>query len=274
MGFPMATNLLKSLVSPQSLHVYDVSSEAVASFLSANPTALRATGISDICRVSDLIFVIVPGPKESYSVFADVLSHVRPGTILVECSTVGPKVVRDHEAKRTSMMESSREEAERLRDVAIADLPVSGGPWGAKDGALSMMLGSSNIDEIYDILIPFLKPMSKIVYKCGGIGNGQAAKVCNNMCSFNNMVSLAESIVLGERLGLDSVTLSRIISTSTGRSYGAEFRNPVPGATDSSPANNDYKPGFSIGLSHKDLGLAVEAGRQVRVIPSKRSKLE
>ncbi|KXS20313.1 3-hydroxyisobutyrate dehydrogenase mitochondrial precursor [Gonapodya prolifera JEL478] len=259
MGNPMATNLRRSLSATQSLHVHDVSRSNLVAFLQLNPTAIEQPSIADICAACDLIFVIVPGPRESYAVFGELLDHVRPGTILVDCSTVGPTVVRDNDAKRKEMLEK---EPERLDGVALADAPVSGGPWGARDGSLTIMVGADS-EQVYNVIEPYLNAMSNVVYNCGGIGNGQAAKICNNYCSFNNMCALAESIVLGERLGLDPATLSRIVNASSGSSYGSNMRNPVPGAVEKSPANDGYKPGFSIAMSHKDLGLAVEAGQHV-----------
>src|SRR5690606_30038538 len=101
---------------------------------------------------------------------------------------------------------------------------------------------------------------AKVVH-CGGAGVGQAAKICNNMLLGISMIGLSEALVLGEKLGLSHQSFFDVVSTASGQSWALTTYCPVPGPVPTSPANNDYQPGFATALMNKDLGLAAEALR-------------
>jgi 3-hydroxyisobutyrate dehydrogenase len=137
------------------------------------------------------------------------------------------------------------------------DAPVSGGTTGAAAGTLTFMVGGSN--EAFAAGRPILEAMGKKIVHCGGNGAGQAAKICNNMILGISMIGVAEAFVLAEKLGLSHQALFDVASTSSGQCWSLTTYCPVPGPVPTSPANNDYKPGFAAALMLKDLLLSQEA---------------
>lgn len=128
---------------------------------------------------------------------------------------------------------------------------------GAVAGTLTFMVGGA--DDDFAAALPILEVMGGKVVHCGGAGVGQAAKVCNNMILGISMIGLSEAIVLGEKLGLTHEKFFDVVSTASGQSWALTSYCPVPGPVPTSPANNDYKPGFATALMNKDLGLAANA---------------
>jgi 3-hydroxyisobutyrate dehydrogenase len=108
-----------------------------------------------------------------------------------------------------------------------------------------------------------LERMGKRVVHCGEAGNGQAAKICNNMILGISMIAVSEAFVLGEKLGLSHQALFDVASASSGQCWSLTTYCPVPGPVPASPANNDYKPGFAAALMLKDLKLAHAAAQSV-----------
>ncbi|MFN3340643.1 MAG: NAD-binding protein, partial [Dietzia sp.] len=137
------------------------------------------------------------------------------------------------------------------------DAPVSGGVKGATAGTLAFMVGGE--DEAFAAAQPVLEPMAGKVIHCGGAGAGQAAKVCNNMVLAVHQIAIAEAFVLAEGLGLDHQALFDVVTGATGNSWALHTNCPVPGPVPTSPANNDFTPGFATALMNKDLGLALAA---------------
>jgi 3-hydroxyisobutyrate dehydrogenase len=108
---------------------------------------------------------------------------------------------------------------------------------------------------------PILSAMGKTVVHAGGAGNGQAAKICNNMILGISMIAVSEAFALGEKLGLSHQTLFDIASKSSGQCWSLTTYCPVPGPVPASPANRDYAAGFTAAMMLKDLKLAQEASR-------------
>jgi 3-hydroxyisobutyrate dehydrogenase len=113
--------------------------------------------------------------------------------------------------------------------------------------------------------LPYFEVMGRTVVHAGGSGNGQAAKVCNNMILGITMIGVAEAFTLGEALGLDPKTFFEISSTASGSCWAMLNHLPVPGIVETSAANRDYKPGFAAAMMHKDLKLSQEAAAQAGV---------
>src|SRR5690606_10782453 len=132
-----------------------------------------------------------------------------------------------------------------------------GGVVGAENATLAFMVGGS--DEDVEEARPLLEAMGRRVVHCGGSGLGQAAKVCNNMILAVSQIAVAEAFVLGERLGLSHQALFDVASNASGQCWALTTNCPVPGPVPTSPANNDYRPGFAGALMAKDLGLAAQA---------------
>jgi len=142
------------------------------------------------------------------------------------------------------------------------DAPVSGGVGGAQNATLTFMVGGSKED--FDRVKPLLELMGKNIVHCGGPGNGQVAKVCNNLLLGISMIGVSEAMNLGVKLGMDPKVLAGIINTSSGRCWSSDTYNPVPGVIPTVPASNGYKGGFASDLMAKDLYLAVSAANSIK----------
>ncbi len=114
-------------------------------------------------------------------------------------------------------------------------------------------------DDAFARAEPVLAVMGKTIVHAGPSGNGQAAKICNNMILGASMIVVGEAFVLAERLGLDAQKLFDIASTASGQCWSLTTYCPVPGPVPTSPANRDYQPGFTAAMMHKDLRLAQQA---------------
>jgi 3-hydroxyisobutyrate dehydrogenase len=141
----------------------------------------------------------------------------------------------------------------------MVDAPVSGGVGGATAGTLTFMVGGSEAG--FAKAKPFLQQMGKNIVHAGGSGNGQAAKICNNMILGISMIAVSESFMLAKRLGLDAQTLFDVASTASGQCWSLTNYCPVPGPVPASPANRDYQAGFTAAMMLKDLMLAQQAAQ-------------
>jgi 3-hydroxyisobutyrate dehydrogenase len=139
---------------------------------------------------------------------------------------------------------------------------VSGGVAGAQAATLTFMVGGS--PDGFKRALPVLEKMGKTIVHAGAAGNGQAAKICNNMILGVSMIVVCEAFLLAEKLGLDAQTLFDISSKSSGQCWSMTSYCPVPGPVPTSPANRDYKPGFAASMMLKDLRLAQTAARATR----------
>jgi 3-hydroxyisobutyrate dehydrogenase len=139
----------------------------------------------------------------------------------------------------------------------MVDAPVSGGVGGAAAGSLTFMVGGTETG--FAAAKPYLDIMGGNIFHAGASGNGQVAKICNNMLLGISMIGTAEAFLLGEKLGLDAQTLFDISSTASGQCWSMTSYCPAPGPVPTSPANNDYAPGFTAAMMLKDLLLSQEA---------------
>jgi 3-hydroxyisobutyrate dehydrogenase len=248
MGGPMALNLLKA---GHSLTVFDLSPASLARLTEAGATA--ATSPAAIAQSdAELIISMLPAAAHVRSVYLGdngLLAHVQPGVLLIDCSTIDPL--------------SAREVAKAAAEHGnpMLDAPVSGGTGGATAGTLTFMVGGSVAD--FDRAQPILAAMGKNIVHCGDAGNGQVAKVANNMLLGISMIGVAEAMALGVSLGMDASVLAGIINTSSGRCWSSDSYNPFPGVLETAPASRGYSGGFGTDLMLKDLGLASEAAKQI-----------
>ena len=148
------------------------------------------------------------------------------------------------------------------RGIATLDAPVSGGVGGAKAATLTFMVGGS--EHAFARGKPVLEHMGKRIVHCGEAGNGQVAKICNNMILGASMIAVSEAFVLGEKLGLSHQAMFDVVSASSGQCWSLTSYCPVPGPVPASPANNGYKAGFTAALMLKDLKLAKAAANSVK----------
>lgn len=249
MGAPMAHNLLKA---GHQLSVFDLNAAAVDNLVGAgalpvdSPTAIAQGN-------AELIITMLPAAPHVKSVYLGengLIASSRAGVMLVDCSTIDP-----HSAREVA-------KAAAEHGNPMLDAPVSGGTGGAAAGTLTFMVGGSDAD--FDRAQPILAAMGKNIVHCGAAGNGQVAKVANNMLLGISMIGVAEAMALGVALGMDAKTLAGVINTSSGRCWSSDTYNPFPGVLDNVPASRGYSGGFGSDLMLKDLGLATEAAKQVR----------
>lgn len=249
MGAPMARNLLKA---GHRLTVFDLSEAAVAGLATAGATP--AASPAAVARTdAELVITMLPASAHVKGVYLGedgLLAHVRPGVLLIDSSTIDPLSAREVAA------------AARAHGNPMLDAPVSGGTGGAAAGTLTFMVGGEAAD--FDRAQPVLAAMGRNIVHCGGAGNGQVAKVANNMLLGISMIGVAEAMSLGVALGMDPQVLAGIINTSSGRCWSSDTYNPFPGVMDNVPAARGYTGGFGTDLMLKDLGLASEAAKQAR----------
>ncbi len=244
----MARHLLRA---DQTLVVYDVLPSNVAALVAAGATA--ATSVRDAAAQADLVLTMLPSSPQVKAVYlgADgVIAAVQPGTTLVDCSTIDPHSAREVAA------------AAAARDLAMADAPVSGGTGGAEAGTLTFMVGAPG--ELFTRIQPILAQMGKNIVHCGASGNGQVAKICNNLLLGISMIGVSEAMNLGVALGIEPSVLAGIINTSSGRCWSSDTYNPYPGVMPQAPAARGYTGGFGTDLMLKDLGLASDAAKQAK----------
>jgi 3-hydroxyisobutyrate dehydrogenase len=242
MGGPMAANLVKSGHKVTGFDLVEASrAQAKADGLAIAATATEAV------QGADVIVTMLPAGKHVVSVWSEVIPAAAPGALMIDCSTIDVESARKAHALAA---------AQQLRSV---DAPVSGGTGGAKGATLTFMAGGET--TAFAAAKPILEAMGKKIVHCGDAGAGQAAKICNNMILGISMIGVSEAFVLAEKLGLSHQALFDVASTSSGQCWSLTTYCPVPGPVATSPANNDYKPGFAAALMLKDLKLSQEAAR-------------
>ena len=242
MGGPMAGNLVKAGHEVRAFDLSQASKDAAAA-LGATISGSAREAVAD----AEIIVTMLPAGKHVLAVWGDILQATRPGTLVIDSSTI------DVESARKAHQMAQE------RGCLSLDAPVSGGVGGAKGATLTFMVGGA--EEAFALGEPILKTMGRRIVHCGGAGNGQVAKICNNMILGISMIGVSEAFVLGEKLGLSHQALFDVASTSSGQCWSLTTYCPVPGPVPTSPANNDYKPGFASALMLKDLKLAQEAAQ-------------
>ena len=245
MGSHMAANLVKA---GHEVKGFDVVTSNVDAFVKVGGSA--AASVAEASANVDMVVTMLPAGKhvrEVYTGTEGILAHAASGTLLIDSSTIDVASAR------------AVADAAHKAGMHMIDAPVSGGVGGAEAGTLTFMVGGS--EETFEQARPVLEAMGKNIFHAGGAGNGQAAKICNNMILGISMIGVCEAFVLAEQLGLDHQKLFDISSTASGQCWSLTTYCPVPGPIPTTPANSGYKPGFSVGMMLKDLKLAQEAAQ-------------
>lgn len=245
MGGPMAANLAKA---GHEVRGFDVVEEARDRAAEQGITIIDTA--EEAAQGAEVVFTSLPNGGLVKQVLESVLAANEEPKTYVDFSTIA--------------VAEARELADTVSKAgsAFLDAPVSGGIAGAAAGTLAFMVGGTAED--FAKVKPLLDIMGKSVTHCGDIGNGQAVKACNNMILAVQQIVLAEALVLGERLGLDHQAFYDVVSNATGNSWSLSVNAPVPDIVPSSPANNDFKPGFAAALMLKDLKLAMAAAEDTK----------
>ena len=235
MGLPMAEGLVAAGFEVAGFDVAPISSDVVRLTDTAREAVAGAEAVILMLNRGDIV--------------ADVLSDILPvmvaGAHLIDCSTIDVASARANEASC------------KAHHIPYLDAPVSGGVAAAAAGSLTFMVGGTK--EALDFAMPLLEVMGQKIVHCGDSGAGQAAKICNNMILGITMIGTCEAFALADQLGLSRQKMYDVVSGASGQSWSMTSYCPAKGVGPQTPADNDYKPGFSADLMLKDLRLAQSA---------------
>jgi len=242
MGGPMAANLVKAGHKVVAFDLVEASRNQ-AETDGATIAASAAASVKD----ADTVITMLPAGKHVLSVWNEVIPSMKKAALIIDCSTIDVESAKQAHALAAK------------HGMPSVDAPVSGGTGGARAATLTFMCGGA--ERAFAAAKPVLENMGKKIVHCGGAGAGQAAKICNNMILGVSMIAVGEAFALAEKLGLSHQALFDVASTSSGQCWALTSYCPVPGLVPTSPANNDYKPGFASALMVKDLTLAQDAAK-------------
>jgi 3-hydroxyisobutyrate dehydrogenase len=243
MGKLMSINLLKA---GYELTIYDIKKEAME--IPLNLGAKAAKNPKEVIQASDLVLTSLPTPEALEKVVLGeegLLDGAQKGDILIDTSTVSPSTIKKIGTKAKD------------KELLVLEAPVSGGVIGAEAGSLTVMVGGDK--QVFEKCRMVLQVIGENIYYVGELGSGNTAKLVNNLLSLVNVVVLSEGMVLGVKAGVQPETLYNIIKVSSGRSYALNVKLPKYIST------GNFKPGFSLELACKDLGLAIELGKEIGV---------
>ena len=239
MGAPMAQNLAKAGHTVLGFDTQTLKVEMIEILPSAR----------DCVETAEVVVTMLPNGQILKSVADKTIQYMKEGSVFLDCSTVD--------------VASAKSVAEIAKSYMIIplDAPVSGGIGGAKEGTLTFMVGGQDegfikAKELFDI-------MGQKAVHCGGPGNGQSAKICNNMILGATMIATCEAFALADKLGLDRQAMFDVVSTSSGYSWSMNAYCPAPGIGPQTPSDNNYIPGFASDLMLKDLTLSQIAAEDV-----------
>jgi 2-hydroxy-3-oxopropionate reductase len=240
MGKPMSKNLLKA---GYSLVVYDIVPAAVEEVFGVG--AEKGTSPKDVAAKTDVIITMLPNSPHVKEVVLGkdgVIEAGRPGSILIEMSSIAPLV--------------SREVAARLaaKKIRMLDAPVSGGEPKAVDGTLSIMVGGNKAD--FDEFLPLMKAMGSSVVLCGEIGAGNVTKLANQIIVAANIAAVSEALVLATKAGVNPDLVYQAIRGGLAGSTVLDAKAPLM-------MDRKFKPGFRINLHIKDLNNVLDTAREI-----------
>ena len=243
MGGGMAANLVKA---GHEVRAFDLSEAALAA--AREHGCATFSNAAEACEGAEAVVSMLPNGAIVKSVYtSDVIGKAPKGAVLLDCSTIDVATAREV----ISQAESA--------GYDMVDAPVSGGIAAANAGTLTFMVGGT--ESAFKRAEPILSAMGKAVIHAGDAGNGQAAKICNNMLLAIHMIGTCEAFEMAKKLGLDPQTFFDISSVSSGQCWSMTSYCPVPGVGPQSPSDNDYQGGFATALMLKDLKLAMEAAQ-------------
>lgn len=247
MGSPMAANLLKA---GHSIIALDILPAAIDRIVSLGGS--RGESLSDLAKKSDVIITMLQTGQQVAQVCLGengLFTSAKQDTLFIDCSSIDVPTSRELANKAVE------------QGFSMIDAPVSGGVTGAEAAALTFMVGGSDAD--FEHAKPILEKMGKTIVHTGANGNGQAAKICNNMILGVSMIAVSEAFVLGEKLGLSPEKLFEVSSHASGQCWSMTSYCPVAGLVPTSPANRNYQPGFTAAMMLKDLRMSQQMAQTV-----------
>lgn len=239
MGRPMARNLARA---GYDLVVYNRSREKAGEL--AGEGVEVASSPREVAGRSGAIITMLPGPPEVEEVVSGedgLLEGAGEGSLIVDMSTSSPVLARD-------LAEAARE-----KGIGMLDAPVSGGDVGAEEGTLSIMAGGS--EEDFGRARPLLEVMGSTIIHVGPAGAGQTAKACNQIVVALVIEAVSEALVLGQKAGVDPEKVIEVLS-------GGLAGNKVMEVKARKFLSRDFEPGGKVESHRKDLGIALETGRE------------
>ena len=242
MGKPMSRNLLKA---GYPLVVYDIVATAVDEVVQAG--AEKGASPKDVAAKTDVVITMLPNSPQVKEVVLGkdgIIETMRPGSILIDMSSIAPLV--------------SRKVASRLAEkkIRMLDAPVSGGEPKAIDGTISIMVGGHQAD--FDEFLPVMKAMGASVVLCGEIGAGNVTKLANQIVVAANIAAVSEALVLAAKAGVNPDLVFQAIRGGLAGSTVMNAKAPVM-------MDRNFKPGFRINLHIKDLNNVLDTAKEVAV---------
>lgn len=240
MGGAMAHNLLRAGFS---VTVFNRTGSRMKPYVDAG--AEPATAPARLAAAVDVVLTnVTDSPDVEHVLFGPegVAEGARAGTVVVDLSTISPKVTRDL-ARRLSD-----------RGVAMLDAPVTGGDVGAKEGTLSIMVGGP--EQVFQRCLPVFEAIGKTIVHIGDHGAGQTAKLVNQVIVALNLLAMAEGLAFAAKSGVDLQKVLSVVQAGAAGSWALD--NLAPRVL-----KGDYEPGFMVGLQQKDLRLALGHGEEV-----------
>ncbi|MDX1302879.1 3-hydroxyisobutyrate dehydrogenase [Photobacterium sp.] len=250
MGSPMAKNLISAGFNVQ---VFDINTKAAKKMEPFG--AMVAATLEEAVKGADTVISMLPTGVHVRAVYlgdhhggVGLINLVSKGTFLIDSSTIDP------DSARLIANEAVN------KGLEFVDAPVSGGVAGAEAATLTFIVGGTEAN--FHKAQTVLQYVGKKIFHAGKAGDGQMAKICNNLMLGILMSGTCEALSLGIDNGLDPKVLSDIMLQSSGRNWALELYNPCPGVIDNVPASKEYQPGFMGKLMLKDLGLGMDAAIQ------------
>lgn len=247
MGRPMAENLLKAGFQ---ITVFDIVSDSVKAMVAKGATAAKS--LAEVAKNADVLITMLQTGQQVSDVCLPengLFDNANKNVLYIDCSSIDIVTTRELHKK-----------AEK-KGIAMIDAPVSGGTLGAEAATLTFMVGGN--EKNFQRAQPILEKMGKKIIHAGLSGNGQAAKICNNLILGISMIAVSEGFTLGQKLGLDPKKLFEISSNASGQCWSMTSYCPVPGIVEKAPSNNNYQPGFMAKMMLKDLRLGQHAAESV-----------
>ena len=242
MGKPMAQNLLKA---GYELTVYDIVPERMEELVKAG--ARRGSSGQDVAAKSEVVITMLPNsPHVRAAVLGPngVLEGARPGTILVDMSSIAPLASQEIAARA------------RAKGVAMLDAPVSGGEPKAVAGTLAIMVGGP--EDTFEQVKDILSRMGASVTRVGDIGSGNITKLANQIIVALNIAAMSEAMVLATKAGVDPEKVFQAIRGGLAGSAVLDAKMPLA-------LQGNFKPGFRIELHIKDMANALDTAHELGV---------
>jgi 3-hydroxyisobutyrate dehydrogenase len=230
MGNPMALNVVKAGFA---MTVFDTNPNAMTNLLDAG--ARKAGSAREVVESSEIVLTSLPASPDVEAVYlapGGLVERARPGTILVDLSSVLPSTPKKIEPRA------------KERGVHFLEAPVSGGVSGARAATLAIMVGGEA--EPLKRAQPVLRAIGPNIFHVGPVGAGNTAKAINNMMACVNGLAMMEGLALGVKAGLDPMMIYEVVKASSG---GSKALERIPRAL----IPRDFEPGFKVALMNKDL---------------------